>query len=160
MCASDRAVGVTIHVATSDLAGPFALYDARSQVVASNHTVWPNANCAFVGIVARVVAIGAALSRARGYVVTFQCAVVTTELAAVFGIVARCYALIAADCSARIGLGTLQIASVGIALQVAVRCGSTGAVLARRAPGPGMRLAASDSGRDPTQGERSNQQAS
>jgi len=84
-----------------------ALDSARSQVIAMNGTVRSYADRAVLCIVARVVAIGAALSCARGYVVTVQGAPVATELTAVLRIVASCHALIAADRSARIGLGTL-----------------------------------------------------
>ena len=159
-CASDRAVGVTVHIATSDRAGALALDSARSQVIALDGTVWSHADCAVLVIVAIVGAIGAALSRARGHVVTFERAVVATELTAVFGIVACCHALIAADRSARIRLRTLQIAGIGIALKVAVRSISAGAGLVRGAPGPVVRLAASDGSRDDTKRERSNEQTS
>jgi hypothetical protein len=158
--ASDRAVGVTNHIATSDLTGAFALDSARSQVIALNRTARPHANCAVLRVVARVVAIGAALSRAGGHVVTVEPTAVATEFTAVFCIVARCHALIAANGSARIGLRTLKIAGICIALKVAIRGISAGTGFTRCAPRPVVRRAASDGKRDDTQCERNKEQTS
>jgi len=159
-CASDRAGSLTTHVSTVNRAGALALDCAPIQVIAFNRTVWPYADCAVLDIVARIVAVGAALSLARVYVVTVESTVVATELTAVFGIVACCYALIAADRSARISLRTLQIAGIVVALKVAIGGIPTGAGFTRCAPGPVVRLAASDGSREDTQRERSNEQTS